>query len=80
MPQVKKEKAKLKTLKPQDRKWKATEEKEKKTKKLKTGDELLNKIQEVELPDMEEDGNVPVYDDCDEIRKKINFFSWEKRS
>ncbi|ETP35243.1 hypothetical protein F442_16522 [Phytophthora nicotianae P10297] len=74
MPQVEKEKAKLKTLKPQDRKWKATEEKEKKTKKLETGDELLNKIQEVELPDMEEDGNVPVYDDCDEIRKKINFF------
>ncbi|EEY67847.1 uncharacterized protein PITG_18245 [Phytophthora infestans T30-4] len=55
------EKAKLKALKPQDRKRKATE-----------------KIQDVELPDMDEDGTVAVYDDCDEIRKKINFFLGEK--
>ncbi|KAG6971120.1 hypothetical protein JG688_00004561 [Phytophthora aleatoria] len=73
------DKAKLKALKPQARKRKATEEKEQKTKKLKTGDELLKKIQDVELPDMDEDGSVAVFDDCDEIRKKINF-SWGKRS
>ncbi|KAI9980593.1 hypothetical protein PInf_009895 [Phytophthora infestans] len=72
------EKAKLKALKPQDRKRKATEVKEQKTKKLKTGDDLLKKIQDVELPDMDEDGTVAVYDDCDEIRKKINFFLGEK--
>ncbi|KAG2821593.1 hypothetical protein PC129_g9138 [Phytophthora cactorum] len=72
------DKAKLKALKPQARKRKATEEKEQKTKKLKTGDELLKKIQDVELPDMDEDGSVAVFDDCDEIRKKINFFLGEK--
>ncbi|KAG3062110.1 hypothetical protein PC128_g13627 [Phytophthora cactorum] len=72
------DKAKLKALKPQARKRKATEEKEQKTKKLKTGDELLKKIQDVELPDMDEDGSVAVFDDCDEIRMKINFFLGEK--
>ncbi|POM71917.1 Hypothetical protein PHPALM_11464 [Phytophthora palmivora] len=74
----KKEKAKLKALKPKDRKRKATEEKEEKTKKLKTGDELLKKIHEVQVPEMDEEGNVPVYDDCDEIRNKINYFLGEK--
>ncbi|KAE8886285.1 hypothetical protein PF005_g6098 [Phytophthora fragariae] len=48
------EKAKLKAMKPNERKRKATEEKEKK------------------------DGTVPVYDDCDEVRKKINYFLGEK--
>ncbi|OWY95913.1 hypothetical protein PHMEG_00033954, partial [Phytophthora megakarya] len=72
--QQKQEKAKLKAMKPDDRKRKATEVKEQKSKKLKTGDELLKKIEQVQLPDMDEQGNVPVYDDCDEIRKKINYF------
>ncbi|GMF33321.1 unnamed protein product [Phytophthora lilii] len=74
----KEEKANLKTMKPKERKRKATEEKEQKAKKSKTGQDLLKKIEEVELPDMNEDGNVPVFDDCDEIRKKINFFLGEK--
>ncbi|EGZ18986.1 hypothetical protein PHYSODRAFT_332706 [Phytophthora sojae] len=72
------EKAKLKAMKPNERKRKATEEKEKKPKKSKTGQDLLQKILDVELPDADEDGAVPVYDDCDEIRKKINYFLGEK--
>ncbi|KAE9357929.1 hypothetical protein PF008_g2913 [Phytophthora fragariae] len=72
------EKAKLKAMKPNERKRKATEEKEKKVKKSKTGDDLLQKIQDVDLPDAHEDGTVPVYDDCDEVRKKINYFLGEK--
>ncbi|KAE9119786.1 hypothetical protein PF007_g8416 [Phytophthora fragariae] len=46
--------------------------------KSKTGDDLLQKIQDVDLPDAHEDGTVPVYDDCDEVRKKINYFLGEK--
>ncbi|OWY96486.1 hypothetical protein PHMEG_00033235 [Phytophthora megakarya] len=57
---------------------KATEEKEHKSKKLKTGDEIFKRIEQVQLPDMDEYSNVPVYDDCDEIRKKINFVLGEK--
>ncbi|KAG6612148.1 Major Facilitator Superfamily (MFS) [Phytophthora cinnamomi] len=76
--QQQEEKAKLKAVKPAERKRKAAEVKENKAKKAKTGDDLLQKIQDVELPDADEDGAVPVYDDCDEIRKKINYFLGEK--
>ncbi|OWY98170.1 hypothetical protein PHMEG_00031128 [Phytophthora megakarya] len=76
--QQEQEKTKIKAMKPKDRKRKTTEEKEQKSKKLKTGDELLKKIEQVQLPDMDEQGNVPVYDDCDEIRKKINYYLGEK--
>ncbi|OWZ04361.1 hypothetical protein PHMEG_00023749 [Phytophthora megakarya] len=76
--QQEKEKAKLNAMKPKDRKRKDTEEKEQKSKKFKTRDELLKRIEQVQLPDMDEQGNVPVYDDCDEIRKKINYFLGEK--
>ncbi|KAK1943171.1 hypothetical protein P3T76_005808 [Phytophthora citrophthora] len=74
----KEEKAKLKAMAPKDRKRKATEEKEQKTKKRKAGDDLLEKILAVEITDTDKDGDIPVYDDCDEIRKKINFFLGEK--
>ncbi|ETK77522.1 hypothetical protein L915_16226 [Phytophthora nicotianae] len=73
----KREKEKLKYMKPKDRKLKAVEQKEVKTKRSKDGAELLKRIEEVELPDMDDDGTVPVFDDCDEIRKKINYFLGE---
>jgi hypothetical protein len=75
---LKEEKAKLKALKPKERKRKATEEKAHKAKKARTGEDLLKNILEVQIPDMDEDGTVPVFDDCDEIRKKIKFFLGEK--
>ncbi|RLN97452.1 hypothetical protein BBJ28_00014690 [Nothophytophthora sp. Chile5] len=61
-----------------NRKRKATEAREEKAKKSKDGPELIKRILDVELEDVDEDGSVPVYDDCDEIRKKINFFLGEK--
>ncbi|KAE9356744.1 hypothetical protein PR003_g2181 [Phytophthora rubi] len=59
------------------RKAPTREEKEKKTKKTRDGKELLRRIEEVELPNMNENGCVPVYDDCDEIRRKIDIFLGE---
>ncbi|OWY99570.1 hypothetical protein PHMEG_00029405, partial [Phytophthora megakarya] len=55
----KEEKAKLKAMTPKDRKRKATEQKEAKAKRSKDGDELLRRIEEVKVPDMNDDGSVP---------------------
>lgn len=66
--------------KPVDKKRKAAEqlvEKEKKQKKAKKsseGAELLQRIADTKLEDEDENGDVPVFDDCDEIRRKINAF------
>ncbi|KAL4106635.1 hypothetical protein PRIC1_004682 [Phytophthora ramorum] len=68
---------KMKTMDPKARKRKAAEQKEVKAKMAKrsnAGEDLLRRIEEVKLPDMDENGSAPVYDDCDGIRRKINFF------
>ncbi|KAF4040343.1 hypothetical protein GN244_ATG07538 [Phytophthora infestans] len=57
-----------------DKKRKAAEQREEKAKKKKDGLDLLERIEEIEL----EDENVPVYDDCDDIRQKISEFLGEK--
>ncbi|KAE9039472.1 hypothetical protein PR003_g2182 [Phytophthora rubi] len=67
------EKLKLK-VKTKEKKRKTAEEREEKAKKTRDGKELLRRIEEVELPDVDEEGCVPVYDDCDEIRRKIDEF------
>ncbi|KAF4040336.1 putative SWIRM domain family protein [Phytophthora infestans] len=73
----KREKEKLKAMEPKDRKRKAAEQKEVRTKRSKDGAEFLKRIEEVELPDIDDDGTVPVFDDCDDIRNKINCFLGE---
>ncbi|POM71915.1 Hypothetical protein PHPALM_11455 [Phytophthora palmivora] len=55
-----------------DKKRKATEQRDEKAKKFKNGLGLLIRIQETDLDDDE------VYDDCDDIRKKISEFLGEK--
>ncbi|EGZ18981.1 hypothetical protein PHYSODRAFT_301415 [Phytophthora sojae] len=59
------------------RKAPTREEKEEKTKKTRDGKELLRRIEAVKLPNLNENGCVPVYDDCDEVRRKINVFLGE---
>ncbi|KAG2777841.1 hypothetical protein PC116_g15200 [Phytophthora cactorum] len=73
----KREKEKLKVMTPKDSKRKAEGQKEVKAKRSNDGAELLKRIEVVELPDMDDDGTVAVFDDCDEIRRKI-IVSWEK--
>ncbi|RLN92429.1 hypothetical protein BBJ28_00009984 [Nothophytophthora sp. Chile5] len=65
-------------MKKTDRKRKVAEEREERAKKRKDGPELIKRILDTELEEADEDGSVPVYDDCDEIRKKINSFLAEK--
>ncbi|KAF4134365.1 putative calcineurin is a calcium-dependent protein [Phytophthora infestans] len=61
-----------------DKKRKASEHREEKAKKARDGLDLLKRIQETVLGDEDENGFPPVYDDCDEIRKKISEFQGEK--
>ncbi|KAG6612224.1 Major Facilitator Superfamily (MFS) [Phytophthora cinnamomi] len=72
----KREKLQLK-VKPKEKKRKTAGERQEKAKKARDGKELLRRIEEVELPDVDEEGCVPVYDDCDEIRTKIDEFMGE---
>ncbi|OWZ01170.1 hypothetical protein PHMEG_00027503 [Phytophthora megakarya] len=67
-----------KKQKANDKKRKATEQRETKAKKKKDGLDLLKHIEETELEDEGENGFPPVYDDCDEIRKKVSEFLGEK--
>ncbi|EGZ18987.1 hypothetical protein PHYSODRAFT_315427 [Phytophthora sojae] len=60
-----------------DKKRKVTEQREEKAKKAKDGADLLKRIEETELEDEGECGYPPVFDDCDEIRKKISVFLGE---
>ncbi|GMF20766.1 unnamed protein product [Phytophthora fragariaefolia] len=64
-------------VKPKEKKRQTTEERQEKAKKARDSKELLRKIEEVELSDVDEEGCVPVYDDCDEIRRKIEEFLGE---
>ncbi|EGZ18979.1 hypothetical protein PHYSODRAFT_499398 [Phytophthora sojae] len=61
-------------VKPKEKKRKTAGEREEKAKKARDGKELLRRVEDVELPDVDEEGCVPVYDDCDEIRRKIDEF------
>ncbi|KAE8886417.1 hypothetical protein PF005_g6099 [Phytophthora fragariae] len=57
-----------------DKKRKATDQRDEKAKKKKDGADLLKRIEETQL----EDAGECVFDDCDEIRKKISVFLGEK--
>ncbi|RLN92424.1 hypothetical protein BBJ28_00009983 [Nothophytophthora sp. Chile5] len=69
---------KAEAVPPQMKKRKAVVERNEKVKKMKNGDDLLQRITEVQLEGAREDGSLPVYDDCDELRKKIELFLGEK--
>lgn len=67
-----------KKQKTNEKKRKAIEQRAEKAKKAKDGADLLKRIEETQLEEEGEYGYAPVFDDCDEIRKKVSVFLGEK--